>query len=288
MKHNRGINRQASRLISVLILILAAVTVGGQEIEEPVYLRDRGPGVSSSMFGTYVRHHDLITYLYYEFYFDNNYEYSPDELGYGLDQDFQSKYRAHEGLIFVAYGLTDWLMWELEAAVISASLEKASDDPSAMPDKIEEAGLGDVETQIRWRWLKEGLRRPEVFSYFETVFPLQKDRALIGTSEWEFKLGTGLTKGFSFGTFTLRAAVEYDTAESAPELGEYAAEYLKRLSPHWRMFAAIEGSQDEVELITEAQWHIVPDKVILKLNNAIGLSPKATGWAPEVGIMVVW
>ena len=288
MKSSRLIQRRAACAAAVLVLTLAAGPVGAQETEGPLYLRDRGTGVSSSMFGTYVQRHELFTYLYYEYYFDNDYEYSPDELGYGLDQDFQSKYRAHEGLIFVAFGLTDWLMWEMEAAVIAATLEKASGDLSAMPNTIEEAGLGDVETQIRWRWIKEGLYSPEVFSYFETVFPFQKDKKLIGTSAWEFKLGTGVTKGFGFGTFTLRAAVEYDASESALELGEYAAEYLKRLSPHWRLFAAIEGSQDEIELIAEAQWHILPDQVIVKLNNAIGLTPKATDWAPEVGVMVVW
>jgi hypothetical protein len=240
------------------------------------------------MFGTYIRRHELFTYLYYEFYFDNDYEYSPDELGYGLDQDFHSKYRAHEGLVFVGFGLTDWLIWELEAAVITATLEKASDDPSTMPNEIEEAGLGDVETQIRWRWFAESLYRPETFSFFETVFPLQKNSGLVGTSEWEFKLGIGITKGFAIGTFTLRAALEYATEEAVLELGEYAVEYLKRLSPHWRLFTAVEGSQDEIELITEAQWHILPDRVIIKLNNAIGLSSKATDWAPEVGVMIVW
>jgi len=287
MKNCRSIQRWEVCSIAVLVLVLVAGSVGAQEAEDPLYLRDRGAGVSSSMFGTYIRRHELFTYLYYEFYFDNNFEYSPDELGYGLDQDFESKYRAHEGLIFLGFGLTEWLIWELEAAVIAATLEKASGDPSTMPDKIDEAGLGDVETQIRWRWFRESPYRPEAFSFFETVFPLQKDRALIGTSEWEFKLGAGVTKGFPFGTFTVRAALEYATAESAVELGEYAVEYLKRLSPHWRLFAAIEGSQDEVELITEAQWHILPDKVILKLNNAIGITPKATDWAPEAGVMVV-
>jgi len=42
--------------------------------------------------------------------------------------------------------------------------------------------------------------------------------------------------------------------------------------------------QDEIELITEAQWH-VSDRVFLKLNNAFGITPKATDWAPEIGIM---
>ena len=81
---------------------------------------------------------------------------------------------------------------------------------------------------------------PEVFSYFETVFPLQKRKRLIGTQDWEFKLGTGVIRGFRWGTTTLRAAIAYDRAERKGELGEYAVEYLKRLSPAVRVFAAIE------------------------------------------------
>jgi hypothetical protein len=209
-------------------------------------------------------------------------------LGYGLHQDFQGESSAFEGLIFLAYGLTDWLALEMEAAVITTTLHKANGDPSSMPDRIEEAGLGDVEGQFRLRWLKETTGRPEVFSYLETVFPLQPDRLLIGTQDWEFKLGSGIAKGFSFGTCTLRAAVEYDAGEGALELGEYAVEYVKRLSPHWRVYLGVEGAMDEVELIPEAQWHIIPDTVVLKLNGAFGVTSAATDWAPEVGIMAYW
>ena len=74
------------------------------------------------------------------------------------------------------------------------------------------------------------------------------------------------------------------SAESKVEAGEYAIEYLKRLSPAWRVYAGIEGEQDEIELITEAQWHIT-DSIFVKLNNAVGLTSKAEDWAPEVGIM---
>lgn len=51
-----------------------------------------------------------------------------------------------------------------------------------------------------------------------------------------------------------------------------------------RLFGAVEGSEDEVELITEAQWFLRPN-VFLKLNNAVGITSKATGWAPEIGVM---
>lgn len=83
---------------------------------------------------------------------------------------------------------------------------------------------------------------------------------------------------------TLRVAAEYSMEESKLELGEYAIEYLKRLTPMWRIYLGVEGTQDEVELITEVQLHIT-DAIFVKLNNAAGLTSKASDWAPEVGIM---
>lgn len=260
--------------------LLGPARAQGEEL--PVYLKDRGTGLPTSMFGTYVRKGELLIYPFFEYYYDNDIEYKPAELGYGLDQDFLGKFRAAEGLVFLSYGVTDWLAVEVEGAVIRATLEKAHDDTSTTPDKIKESGTGDIEGQIRARWIRENESRPEVFSYFEAVTPQQKDKVLIGTPDWEFKFGTGLVKGFSWGTATIRAAVEYTKDESKLELGEYAVEYLKRLSSSWRVYLGFEGTQDEVELITEAQWHI-SDSIFVKLNNAFGVTGKATDWAPEIG-----
>jgi hypothetical protein len=253
--------------------------------ELPSYQRDRGPGVSTSMFGSYLEKGKLLVYPFYEFYADENLEYKPSELGYALETDYRGRYRASEGLLFVGYGITSDLVVELEAAVIGAQLTKSANDTSAMPSEVEESGLGDVEGQIRWRFLRESESRPELFTYFETVFPLQKSRRLIGTSDWEFKLGAGFIRGFGWGTLTFRAAGEYNRAERKFEAGEYALEYLRRLSPSWRVVGAIEGNQlDEVVLITEAQWHFHP-RYYLKANNGWGLTTNATDFAPEVGLM---
>jgi hypothetical protein len=254
-----------------------------QEKSLPVYLQDRGTGVATSMFGTYIRPGELIIYPFFEYYLDNDMEYAPDEFGYADPEDYRGKYRAFEGLIFIGYGLTDWLALEFEAAVITAKLEKSADDASEMPESIEESGLGDVEGQIRARWMTETERRPEGFSYFEIVAPLQ-DAPLIGTEDWEFKFGSGMAKGFSWGTMTLRTAVEYSMEESKFEVGEYAVEYLKRFSPAWLVYTGVEGSEDEVELIAMLQWNIT-ESIALRLNNAFGITSKATDWAPEVGVM---
>ena len=246
--------------------------------------RDRGPGQPTSMFGTYIRRGEWLVYPFVERYKDKNFEYSPDEFGHGLDADFRGTYYATEALIFIGYGLTDRLAFEFEAAVISAEMGKAPNDPSTFPAEIEESGLGDVEGQLRYRWNNETDRAPEVFSYFETVFPLQKNKQLIGTQDWEFKLGTGVVRGFSFGTLTARAAMEYDAADGNVALGEMAVEYLKRLNSSFRVYAGVEGVQDEIEGIFEVQWFLKPN-VFLKFNNAFGLTSKATDYAPEFGLM---
>ena len=277
--------RMPGRSALLVVLGLAwEVAARAQENDLPVYLKDRGTGIATSQFATYVRPRELVVYPFFEYYRDKDMEYKPSEFGFGVDQDYRGKYRASEGLIFLGYGLTDWLAVEVEAAVITATLETSPEDHSGIPARIHESGLGDVEGQIRARWARETERRPEVFSYFEVTPPLQKNKDLIGTREWELKLGTGLTKGFSWGTITVRGAVEYLQDEGKVDLGEYAVEYLKRLSPLWGVYLGVEGEQDEISLIPQLQWYL-NDSVFIKVNSGIGLTSKATDWAPEVGVV---
>jgi hypothetical protein len=275
-----------SMLLPALLLGATSSPARAQTDGLPAYLKDRGTGQPTSMFGTYIDRGELLVYPFFEYYLDDDMEYSPQELGYGLDEDFRGKYRASEYLLFLAYGFTDWLAVELEAALyIDAKLETSPDDPTGVPAVIEESGTGDVEGQIRVRFAHETETRPEFFGYFEAVSPQQEDKVLIGTPDWEYKLGFGVVRGFGFGTMTLRLAGEYEMEEASGTLGEYAIEYLNRLSPTWRIYVGLEGNQDELEFIPEAQWHIRTDKIVVKLNSAFGVTSKATDWAPEVGIM---
>jgi hypothetical protein len=267
--------------VAASCVLLAAAPAQAQQEQDR--LRDRGEGQPTSMFGTYIRAGEFLVYPFFEYYRDRNYEYEPFELGYLDATERRGRYRAKEGLLFLAYGISDRLAVEFEVAAISASLGKAPDDTSALPARLEESGLGDVEGQVRWRWNRETATRAEVFSYFEVVAPAQRTRLLIGTPGWEYKFGTGAVRGLSWGTVTVRAAVAH--ADGSFEVGEYAFEYLRRVSKRWRLFAAVEGSEDEVEAIGEIQLFLAPN-VFLKLNNAVGLTSKAADWAPEVGVMI--
>ncbi len=268
-------------LCALSALALATpVPAGAQDL--PFYLSDRAGGTPTSMFGTYIRKGELVLYPFFEYYLDHNAEYSPNEFGFALDEDYRGKFRASEGLVFLGYGLTDRVVLELEAAVIHASLWRSPDDPTAMPDKWTESGLGDVQVQADWMWSLESERRPGFFSYAEIVVPHHKSKPLIGTSEIEAKAGIGMIKGFRWGQITVRAAVEQ---AGGFNLGEYAVEYYNRLSKRVGVYAGFEGNQDELEFITELQWWLT-DSVRIMINNAFGVTSKATDWAPEIGLMI--
>jgi hypothetical protein len=250
----------------------------------PPYLADRGRGMATSQFGTYVRKDEWLVYAFYEYTKTSGFEYAPDELGFTGNEEHIGTLTEREALLFISHGVTERLAVELEGALhASASLDKASDDFSALPNRLEESGLGDIEGQVRWRWAEENEHRPEMFSFFEVVFPFQKEKVLLGTQDWEYALGFAAIKGHPWGTLTGRVSLAY--SESQVEVGEYAVEYLKRLSPTWRFFAAIEGEQtDEIAFIVEGQARL-GRHVLLKLNSGFGLTAKAPDVAPEIGLL---
>jgi hypothetical protein len=57
----------------------------------PDYLHDRGAGVTTTQFATYVRKGEWLVYTYYEYDGDKDKEYKPLELGFNQDQDYFSK-----------------------------------------------------------------------------------------------------------------------------------------------------------------------------------------------------
>lgn len=249
------------------------------------WLADRGDGIHTSLFGTYVREKEFLLYVFYEYNINHDAEYQPSELGFSGDEDFTARRVEHEALVFIAYGFApDWMV-EFESALYTrVTQEKSADDTSAMPNSLTESGLGDTEGQLRWRFLHETETLPEFIAFLEVVFPLQRNKVLIGTQDWEFEAGVFITKGFSWGTLGLKLSLAYDTGEDKLELGEYAIEYVKRLSDDWRLVLSIEGEQDEVQFIVEAQWQIARG-IVLKLNSGFGLTPKAEDWSPEIGLL---
>jgi hypothetical protein len=266
------------------MVLIAALVADGVLAQDRT--QDRGPGLPTSQFGTYVRQGELLVYPSFEYYWDKDFEYDPRDFGFASGGEFKGRYRANEEVLFLAYGLSDRLAWELEGAALQTSLRREAGDRSGMPAELKQSGLGDVQTRLTWRWLAESDRRPEVFSYAEVFFPYERGQRLVGTADWVGGVGLGATRGFRWGTVTARVAGEYDTSSASPiDFSEVAIEYLKRLSPRITFFGALVLLQgDEASLVTEVQWRLSPH-VVLRLNNGQGLTPHGPEWAPEVGVL---
>lgn len=266
-------------LLAVILTTTPEPSRGSEPTGLPSYLYDRGDGIPTSILGTYVREKELLVYTFYEYTREKNFEYKPSALGYTGDNNFFGKVIHREFLVFFAYAFNDSLAVEFESALHSSiDFTKDPGDNSNVPGRIRESGLGDTETNIRWRFQKETEARPEVTFFFKTVFPLQKNKKLLGTQDWEFSPGAVLTKGFSFGTLALKLST------INLERGDYAIDYLKRLSQNWRVVLSLEGSRDQRSLIGEAQYSLSKD-VVLKMNSGFGLTKNAPSFAPEIGLL---
>lgn len=276
-------------LLSLAIVLLATHAASAEE-PLPDYLQDRGPGVPTSLFGTYIESGQWMVYPFYEYSSNSDEEYDPREFGFprpGVvgEEEFFGEGTQHEAVLFIGYGFSDKLAFEFEAELYaSAILDKSALDASPLPARTKESGFAGAEAQLRWLWRGETPERPALYSFFEVEFPFQDTKALIGATDVEFAVGAGFIRGFDWGTLNGRVSVAYDGAESKVELGEYALEYLKRVNDRWRLVATLEGEEDEVSIIGEAQLTLRPG-AMLKLNSGFGVTKKAADFAPEIGIL---
>lgn len=261
---------------------------GGAADELPPYLADRGRGIATSQFGTYVEPGERLIYPFYEYTRTGSYEYHASEFGRIGEDDYLGKLVERESLFFFAYGISDRLEVEFEAAYHThATFHKAPDDPTPVPQRLAESGVGDVEGQVRYRWRQETADHAEYFSYFELVLPSQPNKYLIGTPKWEATIGIGSLRGHPWGTLGWRASIAYDRSDPNPRLegGEFAIDYIKRRNDQWRWVLSLEGESDELSAIGEAQWSFARN-AYLKINSGFGLTQKAPDFAPEIGVMI--
>jgi hypothetical protein len=59
---------------------------------------------------------------------------------------------------------------------------------------------------------------------------------------------------------------------------------VKKVSDTWRFVLALEGEQDELSLIGEAQYALSKREVLM-LNCGFGITEKAPDIAPEIGVV---
>ena len=249
---------------------------------------DRGTGIRTSMVETYVERRQLLIYPFGAYSWDHNFEYQPAMFGINSIDDFRGTYRTGEVALFVAYGVTDWLAFELEGSQIAATFEKAPGDTSGTPARVEESGISDIGGQIRLRLGRERGSRPEFFGSIEVLPPMHAGSALIGDAEWAVKGEIGATRAYRWGTMTFRTTIEYNRGDTHWDLGETSLEYLRRFSPAWRLLLGLEGGEggapDDYAFVTAGSWHVARG-LDLKLMNSVGLFSKATDWEAQLGVM---
>ncbi len=209
------------------------------------------------LFGAFIKEGQKAAYLFYEYETNEEEEYTPKELGFPGTTELFGKSTKHEALLFLGYGLTDRVALELEAALWSKEelITSPHDESGAGPSsKIEESGLGEVEAQARYLLNVPTKDQAQYYGYSEVIFPFQKNKKLIGASDWKVVQGLGAYKSFGQGLLLGRFSIAYDFGESDLELAEYAIEYYKDISSNRRYVVAIEGEDDEIGLIGELQW----------------------------------
>jgi hypothetical protein len=275
-------------MVTTYALVLGISSALFAQQQEPPNLRDRGPGVRTSEFQTYIGRHQLLFLTSASYAKDHNLEYNPLDWGYGNQSDLRGTFRSSSAQLWVAYGITDWLAVEVEGSSLSARFERSSSDTTATPARIHESGLGDFAGQVRVRFAQERGRRPEIWGSVEVIPANQRRKVLIGDKLTDVKGEIGFTRGYRFGTMTFKTTVEWNHGDHHWDLGETSLEYLRRLSPDFRLLLAIEGGEtgapDEWVFVTAAQWRIA-NRFYLKFANGLGLMSKSTDWEPQVGIL---
>jgi hypothetical protein len=249
---------------------------------------DRGTGIRTSMIETYVEPHQVLIYPFAAYTWDHDFEYQPNIFGFPSDDDYRGPFKSTEAALFLAYGVTDWLAVELEGSLITADFEKSPADTFGTSATLHESGLADIAGSLRMRFVRERGSRPEFFGSVEVLPPQQANQFLIGDAAWDVKTEIGAVRQYHWGTMTFRTTVEYNRGDKHWDLGETSLEYLRRLSPAWRMLLGIEGGEggalDDYGFVAAAHWRIA-GAVDLKFVNTVGFMQKSTDWEAQVGLM---
>ena len=149
---------------ATLLSVMAATAAFADEVLPP-YLQDRGEGMTTSLFGTYVRGGEWLVYPFYEYVRDEE-DYNGEDLGTSDDdEDFVGKLDIHQALFWVSYGITDDVAIELEPVLYEKHiLYRASNDTSSgIPDHVDESKTFlSLEGRVIWRALREPATRQEL------------------------------------------------------------------------------------------------------------------------------
>jgi hypothetical protein len=250
------------------------------------FRRDRGNGVTTSLLGSFVRPGQRMAYLFYECERDTTAAYTGEDLGLAGDEEYVGKSLEYQGVLFLAWGLTENVALEFETILHQrATLTRDPDDTTTgMPDRLVESRYGAIEAQLHWRLAQETAHRPEFFANCEVGPPDAGDMVLLGNQGWEVEAGVGAIKGFSWGAMAVRASVAYDTDSGDIDVGEFAVEYSRRWTEHLRFAAAVFGEPAELSVLGELQWRFRRN-AFMRINAAAGVTHEAPDFGAQAGVV---
>ena len=82
------------------------------------------------------------------------------------------------------------------------------------------------------------------------------------------------------GHLTARVAIEFAESSTSRSTPANMPSSTSVGFVEMAVYAGVEGTQDELSLIGEVQWHLTP-RAFLRINNGIVYTSKATDWAPR-------
>jgi len=266
--------RARDRRLAAVVLALAFVAPAAQG------------AVPTSQLGVSVQPGELLVQPIVEYARDSNFEYDPAEFGFPSTGEFKGHYHRDIETLWVAYGLGQQLALDFGASAARATLDRAFEDQTGMPERTEESGLGNLRARLSWEWGLPRERRPAYFAFGEFFVPHDRKRVLTGTADWVFQFGVGASREFASGVLSVRAGVLFEEASaSATDWGEVAVDYLARLSPRYAVLGALVVNEgDEVSLRAELRCAITP-RIDLRVGSAVGLTSHGNDIAPEVGVL---
>jgi len=127
-----AMSRSAVLVACICLTVLVAPSFG----QEAPWLADRGPGIPTSLFGTYITKGEFLVYPFYEYTKNTGEEYNPAELGADWTEkgEYMGTLVEHEYLLFLAYGISEWFHIELEGALYAkGTFDTAPDDRVGPP-----------------------------------------------------------------------------------------------------------------------------------------------------------
>jgi len=279
---------RGTRSLSIALVFFCAARAEAQE--SPV--SHRLPGLPTTIPGLYLSEGTAIADLAAGRFQNLGFEYSPEEFGFSLEQDFQGEYRASQARFFLGIGLTPNLAIAFRASAADARFNKDASDSSALPEETKESGLEALSAELVWRFLGTDGGETEFFLLTQFVIPHDGDKLLLAQDGLAVLPQIGVIRAFPWAVIEGRLGLEYDAGSETPfDVGRWNVQLLRELVPTLRIGVGLDGqigganNFDEVWFVSHLQW-AMSSNVILRASSDLGLTALTKGWSPQLGAIV--